>query len=118
MKQLEPNKLHTHHCEPCEGGVDPLTREQFAQYLSVVPEWMVDASDKSISRTIVLKDFVQAMAFVNKVAAVAQSEGHHPDLNLHGWNKVTITLSTRAIGGLSNNDFIVAARIDQLIAHT
>ncbi len=103
-------------CVPCEGGTKPLTRNEFQQYLSAVSEWNVVNNDHQIQKDFKFKDFKHALAFVNQVGEIAEAEGHHPDLNLHGWNKLTITLSTHAIGGLSINDFILAAKIDQLSA--
>jgi len=108
--------LTSKKCEPCEGGIPPLDREHFSGYLDEVPEWRVQEGDKAIARELKFKDFAAAMALVNKVAALAEEEGHHPDIDLHGWNKVTFTLSTHAIGGLSVNDFILAAKIDVLLA--
>ena len=108
------DQLTTKKCAPCEGGIPPLDREHFTPYLSQVPEWRVTEGEKAILRNLKFKDFAAAMAFVNAVAALAEEEGHHPDITLHGWNKVTLTLSTHAIGGLSINDFILAAKIDAL----
>ena len=79
-----------------------------------VKDWMLAEDAKSISKNFKFKDFKEALAFVNKVGDIAESEGHHPDIEL-GWGKVTITLSTHAIGGLSQNDFIVAAKINNII---
>jgi 4a-hydroxytetrahydrobiopterin dehydratase len=101
-------------CVPCEGGTKPLTRNEFQQYLDAVPGWTVVNEERAIKKELRFKDFAQTLAFVNKTGALAEAEGHHPDLNLHSWNKLTITLSTHAIGGLSINDFILAAKIDQL----
>ena len=100
-------------CVPCEGGTLPLTTEEIVKYLPEVPSWEV-SEDKKISREFKLKDFKEAVAFVNKVAELAESEGHHPDIYLHSWNKVRLELSTHAIGGLSENDFILAAKISKL----
>lgn len=100
-------------CQPCEGGVAPLTRRQFENYLGQVPEWAV-VDDTKIERSFLFKDFAQALDFINRVGALAESEGHHPDILLHGWNKVKITIWTHAIGGLSLNDFIVAKKIDEI----
>lgn len=105
--------LSQQKCKPCEGGVAPLTPAQFMNYLGQVPEWVV-VDDKEIERSFQFKDFAQALKFVNRVGALAESEGHHPDMFLHGWNKVKITLWTHAIGGLSLNDFIVARKIDEI----
>ena len=91
----------------------PLTKEQFEKHLPEVPDWAV-IEDKKIEKDFKFKDFKEAMTFVNKVGAIAEEENHHPDINLHNWNKVKITLSTHAIKGLSDNDFILAAKIDLL----
>jgi 4a-hydroxytetrahydrobiopterin dehydratase len=106
-------KLTEKRCEPCEGGVDPLTREEFAGYLEQVPEWNV-REDKYIDREFEFKNFPEALRFVNEVGEIAEDEGHHPDILLHGWNKVKITLWTHAIGGLSINDFVVASKVDRI----
>jgi 4a-hydroxytetrahydrobiopterin dehydratase len=101
-------------CVACEGGVPPLTEAEIANYKPEVPNWNVATDMLSISREFVFKNFKEAVAFINKVADLAESEGHHPDINLHAFRKVLITLSTHAIGGLSENDFIVAAKIDHI----
>lgn len=106
-------KLSEKKCEPCEGGVDPLTRDQFSVYLEQLPGWQV-LNDKKIERDFQFKDFPQALDFVNKVGAVAEEEGHHPDIFIHDWNKVKISLWTHAIGGLSINDFVVASKVDRV----
>lgn len=115
MDPVEPSQLSKHHCVPCEGGVDPLTPKDFAPYMEITKDWVVASDDKSISREFKFKDFNEAISFINNVAEIAESEGHHPDLNLHNWNKVTVTLSTHAIKGLSVNDFVVASKIDLLL---
>ncbi len=98
-------------CVPCEGGTKPLTEGEFARYLRAVPAWNTP-DDLSITKDFKFKDFAEALQFVNQVGEIAQHEDHHPDIFLHNWNKVKITLSTHAIKGLSINDFIVAAKID------
>lgn len=101
-------------CMPCEGGVQPFTEAQIKEYISQLKtEWEV-VENKKIRRKFKFKDFKEAIAFVNKVAEIAEQEGHHPDMRVFGWNKVEIELSTHAIGGLSENDFILAAKIEQL----
>jgi 4a-hydroxytetrahydrobiopterin dehydratase len=107
------DELSQKKCIPCEVGGMPLSSERLEALKPRVPEWRAE-ENKSISREFKFKDFAENMAFVNKVAAISESEGHHPDMNIHDWNKLTITLSTHAIGGLSENDFIVAAKIDKL----
>ena len=100
-------------CVPCEGGVKPLTKADLAPYLKEVPHWLV-INATIIEKEFQFKDFKEALQFVNKVGVVAEKEGHHPDIYLHGWNKVKISLFTHAIGSLSKNDFIVAAKIDKI----
>ena len=108
------------HCVPCEGGMPPLSAEKISEYLKQVPEWRlnevaVSRGDKhqQISRDFKFSDFAEAMKFVNQVAELAESEGHHPDVIIH-WNKVRLDLWTHAINGLFDNDFILAAKIDNL----
>lgn len=101
-------------CVPCEGGDIPLTRNQAEILMPQVPGWALEG-EKIIGRAFTFKDFVEAMRFVNAVAELAESEGHHPDISIHGWNHVTLTLSTHAIKGLSGNDFIMAAKINELL---
>lgn len=99
-------------CVPCEGGVKPLTANEYGSYLRIALSGWSDVEEKSIVKEYKFKDFKEALGFVNKVGDIAESEGHHPDISLHNWNKVTVTLSTHAIGGLSENDFIMASKID------
>lgn len=99
-------------CVPCEGGVRPLTPDEYGAFLRNELSGWNDVDEKSLVKEYKFKNFKEALAFVNKVGEIAESEGHHPDINLHGWNKVTVTLSTHAIGGLSENDFILASKID------
>lgn len=113
MIRIEMENLSEKRCVPCEGGIDPLTRDQFEVYLEQLPRWAV-IDDKSIEREFKFKDFVAALEWVNKVGDIAEEEGHHPDILIYGWNKVKITLWTHAIGGLSINDFVVASKIDRI----
>jgi len=101
-------------CVACEGGIPPLTREEIAEFQPQVPKWEVAGNGLSITRQFSFKDFKQALAFVNKVGALAEEEGHHPDITLFQYKHVLISLWTHAIGGLSENDFILAAKIDTL----
>ena len=108
MKDLVSKK-----CVPCEGGVAPMGKDQAHDYMAEVLGWTLSGDTKSIAKHFVFKDFKEAMVFVNRVADIAESEGHHPDIAI-SYNKVGLTLSTHAIGGLSENDFILAAKINQL----
>ncbi len=101
-------------CIPCEGGIAPFNPAQAQELLQQLnPDWMVIDDAHLLVREFQFKDFAEAMAFANKVGEIAEAEGHHPDLNI-GWGRVAIELTTHAIEGLSENDFIVAAKIDEL----
>ena len=100
-------------CVPCQGGIPPLTPEEVRGFLDQVPGWELnDASDR-LYRKFPFDDFVAALAFVNKVGAVAEEEGHHPDISF-GWGHADIVLFTHKIRGLHENDFIMAAKISEL----
>jgi 4a-hydroxytetrahydrobiopterin dehydratase len=102
------------NCVPCEGGVAPLTREQSAQLTKQLhADWQLSDDNTSIKRAFKFKNFYNAMSFVNAVAHIANKEDHHPDLEV-GYNYCNIKYNTHAIGGLSENDFICAAKIDVL----
>ena len=100
-------------CIPCEGGTPPLSSEEVQRYLGEVSGWTANKEFTKISKEFIQKDFVEAMMFANRIAILAESEGHHPDL-LISYGKVVVELSTHAVGGLSENDFILAAKIDTL----
>jgi len=101
-------------CKPCEGGVEPLPAGAAQSLLRDLSGWELAADGKAIRKTVVCKDFLEAVALIHKIAPIAQAEDHHPDLHLTRYKRVTIELSTHAIGGLSENDFILAAKIDRL----
>jgi len=105
--------LNAKHCVPCRGGVPPLSEEEARRLLAEVPAWSLEEGATRLRRTFRFRDFAEALRFANEVGALAESESHHPDLCL-GWGYVTVTLYTHKIGGLHENDFILAARIDQL----
>lgn len=107
-------KLTEQKCEACEGGVIPFNATEANILLKQIPNWEIGKDIKSLSRHYTFSDFAAALKFINKVGEIAESEGHHPDLHLTDYKHVTVELSTHAIGGLSNNDFIVAAKIDQI----
>jgi 4a-hydroxytetrahydrobiopterin dehydratase len=100
-------------CVPCEQGAEPL-RSPVIQLLkgNLSPSWKV-MEDRRLEREFKFRDFKTALEFVNKVGNTAEAEGHHPDVFL-SWGEVRITLSTHAAGGLTENDFILAAKIDRL----
>ena len=105
--------LTEQHCVPCEGGALPFERGEALKLAAEANHWTLAEDNKSIVREFVFKDFKESLAFIDKVGALAESEGHHPDIHCW-WNKIKLELSTHAIGGLSNNDFILAAKINQL----
>ncbi len=100
-------------CVPCEGGVPRKTPIEVDEALRSLDGWDPRDEKTRIHKHYRFKDFAEAMRFVNALAAVAEAEGHHPDFSVH-WNAVDVTLWTHAIGGLSENDFIVAAKLDRL----
>src|SRR5579863_1759677 len=99
-------------CVPCRGGVPPLKGEELEALHANVPQWNV-IDQHHIVRTFTFPDFKQALEFVNRVGEIAEQQGHHPDILLT-WGKVEITLWTHKIDGLSESDFIMAAKIDRL----
>lgn len=103
-------------CVACEGGEPPLTAEEIEALKPQVPTWEVHTVDghPSLGKTFTFKDFVGSIDFVNKVKDVAEGEGHHPDLSIH-WDTVRVENWTHATGGLHQNDFILAAKIDQIV---
>ena len=105
--------LQTRHCKPCEGGVAPLTAERAETLMAQVPGWALDAAGASIQRGFEFRNFHQTMQFVNAVAWVAHREDHHPDMEV-GYKTCLVRYSTHATGGLSDNDFICAARVNAL----
>jgi 4a-hydroxytetrahydrobiopterin dehydratase len=100
-------------CVPCRGGVPPLAAAQARDLLAQTPGWELRESAKRIERTYKLKDFREALGLVDRVGALAEVEGHHPDITF-GWGYATISLHTHKIKGLHENDFIMAAKINQL----
>jgi 4a-hydroxytetrahydrobiopterin dehydratase len=100
-------------CVACEGDVPPLNRVEAEVLMKQLNAWTLSGDDRWISKEFKFKDFKEALAFVDKVGAIAESEGHHPDIQL-SWGKVVVELTTHAIKGLSENDLILAAKIDQL----
>jgi 4a-hydroxytetrahydrobiopterin dehydratase len=106
--------LQQRHCQPCHGGVPPLSAEQIRSNLAAVPDWHLSGDGRCIRREWTVKNFVAALDFFTMIGRVAEDEDHHPDLHLTGYRDVAVQLSTHAVGGLSENDFILAAKIDRL----
>ncbi len=106
------SSLAAKHCVPCRGGVPPLKGEELRKLAAQVPDWKV-VDEHHITKTFLFPDFKTALDFVNRVGAVAEQEGHHPDLTLT-WGRVDVKTYTHKIDGLTESDFILAAKIDQL----
>jgi len=101
-------------CKPCEGGAEPLPPSAAQTLLADLKGWEL-MEGKAIRKTVTCKDFLDAVGLIQRIAPIAEAEDHHPDLHLTGYRKLTIELSTHAIGGLSENDFILAAKIDAML---
>ena len=112
MEIQTTSQLTSRKCVPCEGGVAACSIAHSQQQLQALSNWSLSADGKLISRSFRLKNFAQAMQLLNACAEIAEEDQHHPDLHLTGYRNVSIELTTHAIGGLSENDFILAAKID------
>ena len=109
--EVKMSELLQKKCVPCEGGMPTLREEEVKKLLAQVSGW--DVNGKWISKEFKRKNFVEAMEFVNQVADLAEEEGHHPDIHIF-YSRVRFDIWTHAIGGLSENDFILAAKIDSI----
>ena len=101
-------------CKPCEGGVEPCTLPEAEQQLAKLDGWYLTEGGQRIRKDWTVNNFMTGMDFFNHVAKIAEDDGHHPDLHIVGYKNVSIELWTHAIGGLSENDFILAAKIDKV----
>jgi 4a-hydroxytetrahydrobiopterin dehydratase len=110
-----PSALAERSCTPCRGGIPPLTPEEATNYRGQAPDWDLLDGAKRIERTFRSKNFREAFAFVERAAALAEAEGHHPEIGF-GWGYTTISLQTKKIKGLHENDFIMAAKLDRIAA--
>ncbi len=106
--------LSQKRCVPCEGGLAAFSKTQAQEYLKGLAGWVLSDDAKAIRKDFFMKNFTAAVAFIQRIADVAEREGHHPDIHLTGYRKLVVELSTHAIKGLSENDFILAAKIEQL----
>jgi 4a-hydroxytetrahydrobiopterin dehydratase len=107
------SELSKKKCVPCEGGVKPLSKDAAEELLKEVNDWMLIDNAHILAKSFRFKNFVETMKFVNEVANIAEEEGHHPDMTV-SYDNVGIELTTHSIGGLSENDFILAAKIDDI----
>ena len=111
---ITATELTRKHCQACEGGVPAMSAEEVREHVQALPKWRPGCDGRSIRREWRVKDFATALDFFARVGQVAEAEDHHPDLHLTGYRSVAIELSTHAVGGLTENDFILAAKIDRL----
>ncbi|MCE9526276.1 MAG: 4a-hydroxytetrahydrobiopterin dehydratase [Planctomycetales bacterium] len=111
---LTPEQLTHKKCLPCEGGIPAFSPEEAKKQVAKLPGWKLSENGQRIRREWVVKNFLAGVSFFNDVAKIAEVEGHHPDLHLAGYRNLAIEIWTHAIGGLSENDFILAAKIDKL----
>jgi len=110
----QQSSLGSRRCAPCEGKTDPLPKSRVELFLKEVPDWRLTPDAQRIRREWRVKDFMAGMEFFRRVAEVAEAEDHHPDLHLVGYRNVAIEIWTHAANGLTENDFILAAKIDLL----
>jgi 4a-hydroxytetrahydrobiopterin dehydratase len=108
-------ELAARRCEACVPGTPTVPRDEVQRLLPLLPQWQLSEDSKALRWTHRFADFAEALAFVNRVGEVAEAEDHHPDIRIHGYRNVDLELSTHSIGGLSQNDFFMAAKIDQLL---
>ena len=114
MEVLSCDQLAGKRCVPCEGGVPIFSPEEADEQIKLLDGWEITHNHERIRKSWVVTNFMAAMRFFEQVAELSEAEGHHPDLHLVQYRNVTIELWTHAIGGLSENDFICAAKIDAL----
>ena len=112
---MQTSDLSARHCSPVSKGEEPLAADRINELLACLhADWNLDAGSSEISRTFSFSNYYQTMAFVNALAWIAHAEDHHPDIEV-GYSRCLVRYSTHAIGGLSDNDFICAAKIDALL---
>lgn len=112
---MTAERLAGRKCQPCEGKTDPLPIRAAQQLLQELQGWEL-VEGNVLRKTVTCKHFIDAVGLIQRIAPIAEANDHHPDLHLTRYRWLTIDLSTHAIGGLSENDFILAAKIDQLLA--
>ncbi len=114
MEIQAAERLVTKKCLPCEGGVDACTLDEANGQLAKLDGWYLTHDGQRIRKNWTVKNFMAGMEFFNNVAEIAEDDGHHPDLHIEGYRNVSVELWTHAISGLSENDFILAAKIDEV----
>ncbi|MEM6798158.1 MAG: 4a-hydroxytetrahydrobiopterin dehydratase [Planctomycetota bacterium] len=118
MAVQSPDELVQKKCLPCEGGVDPCPLNEAKEQLTHLQGWRLTHEGQRIRKDWKVRNFMAGMAFFQECARLAEEDGHHPDLHIEGYRNVSVELWTHAIGGLSENDFILAAKIDLISVET
>ncbi len=111
---ITTEQLCSRHCVACEGGLPPLTPALVEHFRQAVPSWQITPDGQRLTRSWRVKDFLTALDFFQQIGQIAETEDHHPDLHLVGYRQVTVEIWTHAVGGLTENDFVLAAKIDQV----
>ena len=111
---MPASALSAQHCEACPKDTPPLSVPEAQKKLKDLKGWILGDGGKALEKEYLMKDFLAACEFIQEIAKTAEAEDHHPDLHLTGYRKLRVVLSTHSIGGLSTNDFILAAKIDEL----
>lgn len=114
MVKTRDEKFTEMECTPCKGEQQPMSREDAEFSLKEIKYWQMNEEATTIFREFTMKDFVSAVDLIRTIAKIAEGQGHHPDIHLTGYRNLRVEFSTHAIGGLSENDFIMAARISEL----
>jgi 4a-hydroxytetrahydrobiopterin dehydratase len=112
---MSSSELTRKSCEPCRGGIEPMTADEAESYLAQVPGWELSGDGRRIKRCFSFGNFKGALDFVNEIGELAEAEGHHPEIHF-GWGYCKVEIFTHKIGGLHQNDFILAAKINELPA--
>ena len=112
----DPSSLASKSCTPCRGGIPPLSPEEVETHHRQTPDWAIGDEAHRIERSFKFKDFAAAFAFVQQAGDLAEAEGHHPEISF-GWAYATVSLQTKKIKGLHENDFIIAAKLDRIADH-
>jgi 4a-hydroxytetrahydrobiopterin dehydratase len=111
---MSASDLARKRCAPCEGGIPKLDPSRVRELLAQLPEWRLTDDGQRIARRWRVADFLEGLDFFRRIGDIAEAEGHHPDLHLANYRDVTVELWTHAAGGLTENDFILAAKIDEM----
>ena len=114
MSMQNSESLQLKKCRPCEGGVEKLSRQEAIDSLRMLAGWRISQDGLRLEREWLVRGFQAGIDFINRVAEIAEEEGHHPEIHLTGFRHVWIEIWTHAVGGLTENDFILVAKIDLL----